>query len=186
MFIRHRAQRHALVVIMQRAGQRVLDDLQPRHAVFLGKTPDLAPAGDRRLVVEIHLHREIARLALVCREHAGSALLIIAEARRIGHFHPLVVGQVAGRGVQRLGHGGADRGGIGLVGDDQIFPPHETERPARIARAEQRHRRRGQDVVAVHGMYSASMVLAATLWRSHVISPRFSIAWRRSSSPVRQ
>ena len=40
--------------VVQRADQRVGLDAQRRVGELLGKAPDLAPAGDRRMVVEVH------------------------------------------------------------------------------------------------------------------------------------
>ena len=49
--------------ILECAGQRFVHDLEFRSAVLLWKAPVLASAGDRRLVVEVHLGGEIDALA---------------------------------------------------------------------------------------------------------------------------
>lgn len=60
----HGGHRHLDAGVVEHAGQRVVVDAEFRVAVLLLETPDLAPTGDRRFVVEVHLGGEVDRLTL--------------------------------------------------------------------------------------------------------------------------
>src|ERR1700736_3402728 len=98
----------------------LMRDLGARQ--LLRETPDLAPAGDRRIVVEVHgvdvtafLHHAVLRLE-THRDHlAGFG--VVAKAGRIRHANELVGDRVAGD-LQRLGNCLAQFIDIGAVCDD--------------------------------------------------------------------
>ena len=58
MFVGHGAERDLLAGVFERAGQRVLVQIEFGVCVFLGKAPDLPSSRDRRVVVEVHLRDE--------------------------------------------------------------------------------------------------------------------------------
>src|SRR5262245_23238768 len=92
----------------------VADHVQTRDAVLLRKTPAFSAAGDGRLVVEVHLHREIARFTLVGGVDTRTALLVIPEPGGIRHLHPFVECQSSRRWLERLRKSRTDRLGVGL------------------------------------------------------------------------
>src|SRR6516164_4131816 len=93
-----------------------------RARQLLWEAPDLAPAGDWRVVVEIHgvdvaafLGHAVFRLE-AHRNHLAR-LGVVAKARRIRHADEFVGDSVAGD-FQRLRHHLAQPVGVGAVGDD--------------------------------------------------------------------
>ncbi len=94
--------------VVQGAEQRLALVAHLGRGELLGETPDLAAAGDRRIVVEVHGVDVAAflHLAVLAREADRDHLAglgVVAEAGRIGHADELVVHRVAER-LERLGH----------------------------------------------------------------------------------
>jgi hypothetical protein len=89
VFVAHGPQRDLAFVIMQRAGQRIVDDGQFRRADFLRKSPDFPPSGRRCLVIQEHHRAVVARRAVPLCRNLDTALLVAAETAAIEHLHPL-------------------------------------------------------------------------------------------------
>src|SRR3984893_2586766 len=122
----------------------LMRDLGARQ--LLRETPDLAPAGDRRVVVEVHgvdvapfLHHAVLRIE-THRDHlAGFG--VVAKAGRIRHANELVGDRVA-EDFQRFGHRLAQLIDIGTVGDDHELTIVEFVGAGGISGVVQRHRER--------------------------------------------
>ena len=139
VLVAHGAGGHAQVAVVQRADQHVLVDVQRGVGELLGKAPDLAPAGDRRVVVQEHVVRVGAGPALEADGDHLAGFGVVAEAGGIGHadeFH--LHHAVAGR-LERRGHHGFQQCWVGAVADDEELAVHEAVGAARVDRAGQRH-----------------------------------------------
>src|SRR5438874_3392999 len=114
-----------------------------RARELLRKTPDLAPAGDRRVVVEVHgvhiaafLHGAVLGLE-PHRDHlAGFG--VVAKAGRIRHADEFVGNRVAGH-LQRLRHHLTQSVAVGAIGDDDKLAVVEFIRTRWISRIVERH-----------------------------------------------
>src|ERR1700704_2476501 len=139
VLVAHRPGRDPHRPVIQGADQHVDLRAQAGTGQLLRKAPQLAPARDRRLVVQEHAVGVAAPLA---PERDGDHLAgfgVVAEASRVRHADELVFDQRLGD-LERLGHDGAQPLGIGPVGDDQILAIDESIRPAREGRTGERHR----------------------------------------------
>ena len=159
--------------VVERAEQRLvlMDNLGSRE--LLGKTPDLAAAGDRRIVVEIHGVDVAAFLyhAVLARETDRDYLAgfgVVAEAGRVGHADEFVAHRVAER-LERLGNDGPQKVGVGAVADDDEFAVVEFVGRPRIRRVVERHREGVlADIGNLHFLVSCSRPCRA---RSKVNTP---------------
>ena len=124
VLVAHGAGRDADRAVVQGADQRVDLDGELRLRQLLGKAPQLAPAGDRRMIVEEHLVDEAAGLALVAHRDDLTAFGVVAEAGQVGHADEFVVHHRLGE-LERLRHDPAQCLGIGPVLDDEVFAVDE-------------------------------------------------------------
>ncbi len=138
VLVAHGAGGDADRAVVQRADQRVGLDRQRRLGQLLREAPQLAPAGDRRMVVQEHLMGVAADLALVAHRDHLAALGVVAEAGRIRHADELVVHHRLDD-LQRLRHHPAQRLRVGAVADDEVLAVDEAVGPGREGRAGQRH-----------------------------------------------
>ncbi len=137
--------------VMQRADQHVALDRDLRRRQLFRKAPELAAAGDRPFVVQIHRMDVGALLALEADRDHLPGFGVVAETGRVGHADEFVFDQRLGD-LERLRHHGGERLGVGAVGDDEIFAVEEAIGPRRKRRVGQRHRIGGfPDVVDLHG-----------------------------------
>src|SRR5260221_4970359 len=99
--------------------------MQGRGRELLRKAPQLAPAGDRRFIVEKHAVR-IAALASTERHRDDLAGLgVIAEPGRVRHPNELILYQGSVR-LERFGHDRSQLGGIRSISYDQKLTIDET------------------------------------------------------------
>src|ERR1700730_15579022 len=125
-----------------------------RAPQLFGEAPDLAPAGDRRVVVEVHgvdiaafLHR-----AVPGREPHRDYLArfgVVAKAGGVRHADKFIGDRVGGY-FQRLWHHLTQSVDVGAIGDDHEFPIVEFVRARRIGRVVQRH---GECIAANFGEF---------------------------------
>jgi hypothetical protein len=102
VLVTHGPHRDELPGIFQRAGERVFHDLQFRARILFRKSPNLPAGGDRRIVVEIHLHDEIHFLAAEAAGQHHPGFGVAAEAGTVGHLDPFVMHQRLLEGLERL------------------------------------------------------------------------------------
>ena len=81
---RHRAE-------PQHAAQRVLLDLEDGRSQLLREAPQLAPAGNRRVAVQVHRVDVAALLAAEAHRDHLPAFGVVAEASRVGHADEFVL-----------------------------------------------------------------------------------------------
>ena len=141
VLVAHGGHRHLHAGVVEHAGERVVRHRQPRLAMLLGKAPDLAATSNRRLVVQVHLRREVDRLAFEQGRDHHAGLGVVTEAGRVGHADEFVEHLPRAIGFQRRGQSGADRVGVAFVGDDQVLAVDEAVGAARIRGRCHRHRR---------------------------------------------
>ena len=141
VLVAHGAVRDAHRAVVQLADQGVDLGAQRGLGQLLGKAPQLAAAGDGRMVVEKHAVGVAALAALEGHRNDLSALGVIAETGRVRHADELEIHQRR-LDLERFRHELAQLCGIGAIGDDQIFAIVEPIRADRIGRARQRHRER--------------------------------------------
>src|SRR5262245_24741686 len=139
VLVSHRRGRDPHRTIIQGADQHV--DLRAQAGIgqLLRKAPQLAPARDRRLVVQEHAVGVAAPLAPERHGDHLAGFRVVAEAGRVRHADELILDQRLGD-LERLGHDGAQPLGIGPVGDDQKLAVDESIRPAREGWTGKRHR----------------------------------------------
>src|SRR5262249_43509935 len=106
-----------------------------------GKAPELAPAGDGRMVVEKHAMGVAALAALERDWDHLSALGVVAEAGRIRHANEFELDQRL-VDLERLGNELAPLPRIRAVRDDEKFAMIEAIWSDRKSRTRQRHRER--------------------------------------------
>ena len=189
VLVAHGAGGHTQLAVVQRAHQHVLVHAQAGRGQLLGKAPDLAPAGDRRVVVEEHVVRVSARLAVEGDRDHLARLGVVAEAGGVGHADEFHLDDGAGRGLQRRGHHGGEQLGVGAVADDHELAVDEAVGPARIDRAGQWHGPGlGADIGEVHDGFSGFLrfetwraIEASGWWSSTRNSPGRSGPWRASN-----
>ncbi|ENN84967.1 hypothetical protein RHSP_58650 [Rhizobium freirei PRF 81] len=139
VLVTHRSRRAEDAAVMQRADDdfTFVDDL--RIGELLRKAPDLAAAGDRRVVIEIHGMDIAARLSAISYRNDLPRLRVVAEAGGIGHADELVFHQRL-VDFERRRHHGLQRLACRAVGDDDVFAVEEPIGSRRIGRIGQRHR----------------------------------------------
>ena len=130
--------------VMQRADESLAFVRDLRTGQLLGKAPDLASAGDRRIVIEVHgvhvaafLHRAVRPPEAHRDDLAG--LGVVAETGGIRHADELI-GDRVGRHLERFRHHRSQCVRIRAVGDDHEFAVVELVRPPRISGIVERHR----------------------------------------------
>ena len=141
VLVAHGAGRDADRAVVERPHHRVDLRTQRRLSELLRKTPQLAAAGDRRMIVEKHAVRIAAFAALERNRDDLPALGVIAEAGRVGHADELELDQRL-IDLKRLRHELAQLLGIGAVGDDEEFAIDEAIGTDRLGRTGQRHCKR--------------------------------------------
>src|SRR5271165_9896 len=150
--------------VMQGADDDIAFVLHLWRRQLLWKTPDLASAGDRRIVVEVHgvhiatfLHRAVLGLE-PHREHlAGFG--VITKAGRVRHADEFVGDRVASH-LQRLRHHLTQPIGVGAVGNDDELAVVEFVGARRISRIVERH---GEGVAANLGKLHQSYLLNGSI-----------------------
>jgi hypothetical protein len=138
VLVAHGAGGDADRAVVQRADQRIGLDRQRRLRQLLREAPQLASAGDRRVVVQEHLVGVAAGLAPPAHRDHLAALGVVAEAGRIRHADELVIHHRLDD-LQRLRHHPAQRLRVGAVADDEVLAVDEAVGPGREGRAGQRH-----------------------------------------------
>src|SRR5215831_12470742 len=138
VLVTHSAGRHPHGAVIERTDESVDFGAQARLRQFLWKAPKLAPAGDRRIVVQEHTMRIAALAAAEGHRNHLAGFGVIAEAGRIRHTDKLVFddGLID---LQRLRHQRAQLIRISPVRDDEIFPLTEAVGSRRKRGARQRH-----------------------------------------------
>ncbi|MGY3354675.1 hypothetical protein ACVWZK_001338 [Bradyrhizobium sp. GM0.4] len=139
--------------VVERADQGIGLDGQLRLGQLLGKAPQLAAAGDRRMIVEEHLVDEAAGLAAERHRDDLAAFRVVSEAGGIRHANEFVIHHRLGQ-LQRLRHDPAQRLRVGPVLDDEIFAVDEAIRAGRESRIRQRHREGDVADLLVHAVGS--------------------------------
>src|SRR6516162_559539 len=131
---------HPYGTVIECADQRVDFGAQSRLRQFLWKAPELASAGDRRIVVQEHTMRIATLAAAEGNRNHLAGFGVIAEAGRIRHTDKLVFDDRF-IDLQRLRHQRAQLIRISPVSDDEIFPLTEAVGSRRKRGARQRHRK---------------------------------------------
>ena len=131
---------------MQRANDSFAFVRDFRTGQLLRKAPDLPPAGDRGVVIEVHgmhiaafLHRAVRAPEAHWDNLAGFG--VVAKPCGIRHADKLIVDRVA-RDLKRLRHHCSQFVRICAVGDDHELAVVELVRPLRISGVVERHRER--------------------------------------------
>src|SRR5215471_2684318 len=157
-----------------------------RRGKLLGKAPDLASAGDRRIVVEIHGVHVAALLdgpAGSTKPHRNdlTGFRVVAEAGGVRHADELVRDRVTGH-FQWFRHHFAQRIDVGTVGDDDKFAIVELVRSPGIGRVVERHGESlGTDIGELHG--SVSSLLPKCIELNHAADPRSCCARSKVKTP---
>src|SRR5215475_700541 len=141
VLVSHRADGDRQGSVVQPADQRVDFRLQRRLRELLGKAPELAPAGDGRMVVDKHAMGVAALAALERDRDHLSALGVVAEAGRIWHANEFEFDQRL-LDLERLRNNLAQLPRISAVGDDEKLTMVESIWSDRISRTRQWHRER--------------------------------------------
>ncbi len=142
VFVAHGASGNAHWAVVERAQQGVGDHAEMRLGELFRKAPDLASAGNRRFVVEIHRNLIGGWLALVEHGYDLAGFGVRAKTSGVGHVDELELHQIA-RGLQRLGNHGAQHLGIGAVGHHEKLAVDETIRAGRVGGAGEGHGKGG-------------------------------------------
>src|SRR5262245_19629691 len=164
VLVAHGRSHHAHRSVVEGADERV--DLGPQAGAreLLGKSPELATTGNRRMIVEEHAVGIAALAPLKGHRDDLPRFRVVPETRGIGHSDELVFDQRVVY-LQRLGHNGAQLLGIGTVGNDQIFAVDEAVGPDWKRRAGQRH---GEGILAnITFLHDGSLPSFWTLPSSH-------------------
>ena len=151
VLVAHGAGRNADRAVIERAHHGI--DLRAERGArkLFGKAPQLASAGNGRVVVEKHAMGVAALAALERNRNDLSAFRVVAEAGRVLHANELELHQRFAH-LKRFRDQGAQLVRIGPVGDNQIFAVAEAIRPDRIGRAAQWHCERSCPYcIFVHG-----------------------------------
>src|SRR5262245_13728763 len=93
VLVSHRGGRHPDRPVVERSDQLVDLDMQGRAGELLGEAPQLAAAGDRRLVVEEHAMGVSALAATELDRDHLPGLGVVAEARGVRHADEFVLDQ---------------------------------------------------------------------------------------------
>src|SRR5215471_11215228 len=143
VLIAHRAGRDPKRSVIERADERIDLGLQFRVGELLRKSPELAPAGDRPLVVEEHAMGVATFAAAEGNRYDLTSFRVVAEAGRIRHADELVTDERRALvELQRLRYDSPQFGWVGTVGDGQVFAIDEPIRTRRIGWVGQRHCKR--------------------------------------------
>src|SRR5215469_16146779 len=124
--------------IVERAHQLIDLDVQRRIGQFFRKAPKLAPAGDRRLVVEEHAMAVAALAAAKAHRNDLSGFGVVAEPDGIRHADELVLDEGLVH-FERLRDDRAQFVLVRSIGDDHELAVNETVWARWIGRARQRH-----------------------------------------------
>mmetsp|Transcript_49009 Transcript_49009/g.115130 ORF Transcript_49009/g.115130 Transcript_49009/m.115130 type:complete len:287 (+) Transcript_49009:1876-2736(+) len=146
----HGARGHPDRAVIERADQSINFDREMRGGQLLRKPPEFAPAGDWRMVVQIHRMQVVALDTLVFNRNHLAGFRVITKAGRVRHADEFVLHHRLGH-LQGLRHHGAQRVQISLIRDDQEFAVDESIRTRRKCRVRQRHGKGArQDFRTVH------------------------------------
>jgi hypothetical protein len=138
MLVAHRGGRHAHAAVVKGTDKRVLVDRERGTRELFGKTSQLTPTGDRRLVVQGHgMHLGTTPSAEMHRNHL-TRLGVVAEPRGVGHADELVLDDRL-VDLQRLRDHGPQRVVAGAVRHDEILALDEALQPRRKRGARHRH-----------------------------------------------
>jgi hypothetical protein len=138
VLVPHGAGGDAHGAVIERAHHHVDLGAETGIGQLLGKAPELASAGDRRVVVQEHA-MGVAALAPAERDRDDLAGLgVVAEAGRIRHADELVFDDGLVH-LERLRHQRAQLLEVGPIGDDHIFALPEAIGSRRIGGAGERH-----------------------------------------------